>query len=121
LDEGTELAGIAGQALVGPLKAEDDDAGGRAVEPTADDAGDHFRQGALEGGAVYEVGQVEDGQSWPSPGCTRAPAGGVVVEAELLAAEGGRAAAVAGGVEVMAGWTGCGHGLLLEVKGERLD
>jgi len=48
------------------------------------------------------------------------PARGVVVEAELLAAEGGRAAMLAGGVEVMAGGTGCGHGgLSLVVKSKR--
>jgi hypothetical protein len=111
------LAGVAEQALAGHPKAEDDEAGGRAVEPAADDSRHHFRQGALDGGAVFEAGQVEDGQSWLSPGCSRAPAGGVVVEAELLAAEGGRAAAVAGGVKEMAG---CGHGEnSLIVKSER--
>jgi hypothetical protein len=40
-------------------------------------------------------------------------AGRVLVEAELLAAEGGRAAGFTGGVKVMAGW-GCGHIELLE-------
>jgi hypothetical protein len=113
LDEGAELAGVAGQVLVGRQKGVDDEACGRAVEPAADDPGDHFRQGALDGGAVYEAGQVESGQSWPSPGRAGAPAGGMVVVTELLAAEGGRAAGVAGGVKVMASWTGCRHGGLL--------
>jgi hypothetical protein len=113
LDEGSELVGVAGQGLVSELKAEDDKAGGRGFEPAADDSRDHLCEGALDGDAVYEGGQVEGRQPWLSPGCTRGTAGGVVVEAELLAAEGGRAAAVAGGVEVMAGWMGCGHGGLL--------
>jgi hypothetical protein len=39
-----------------------------------------------------------------------------MVEAELLAAEGGRTAAIAGGVKVMAGWTGCVHGGLLQKR-----
>src|ERR1035438_1273272 len=59
LDEGTELPGVAEQAPVGHLKAEDHEAGGRAVEPAADDLRDHFRQGTLDGVSVYEAGQVE--------------------------------------------------------------
>ena len=116
LDESTELVGVTGQGLVNELKAGDDEAGRRGVEPAADDSGDHLCEGALDGGAVYEGGQVEGRQSWLSPGCTRGAAGGVVIEAELLAAEGGRAAALAGGVEVMAGRMGCGHGGLLGLK-----
>ena len=113
LDEGAELAGVAVQVLVGHLEGEEEEAGGRAVEPAADDSGDHFRQGELDGGAVFEAGQVEDGRSWLSPGCRRTPAGGVVVVTELLAAEGGRAAGFAVGVKVAAGGIGRGHGGLL--------
>jgi hypothetical protein len=118
LGEGVESAGVAGQVLIGQLKGEDHEAGNRAVEPAAGDSGHHLGEGALDGRAIHEAGQMEGGQSWLSPGCTRA-ARGVVVEAELLVAEGGRTAATAGGQEVVAGWTGCGHGgsSLVEGKG----
>ena len=106
LDEGAEGVGVAGQGLVGDLKGEGEKAGRAAIEPAAEDSGGHFGEGALDGGPVYEVGQVEGGESWLSPGCPGAPAGGMVVEAELLAAEGGRAAGLAVGFGVMAGVDG---------------
>ena len=52
LDESAELVGVAGQGLVSELKAEDDKAGGRGVEPAADDSRDHLCEGALDGDAV---------------------------------------------------------------------
>jgi len=113
LDEGTEWVGVAKQVAVGQLKAEDHHAGGCGVEPAADDPGDHLGEGALDGDAVSESGQVEARHSRFSPARTRGPAVGMVIETELLAAEGGRAAGLAGGVEVMAGGAGCGHGGLL--------
>jgi hypothetical protein len=61
LDEGVQLAGVAGQVLVGQLKGEDQEAGGGGVEPAADDSGDHFCEGTLDGNAVGEGGQVEAG------------------------------------------------------------
>src|ERR1039458_1472128 len=64
LDEGSELVGVAGQGLVSELKAEDDKAGGRGFEPAADDSRDHLCEGALDGDAGDEGGQVEGRQSW---------------------------------------------------------
>jgi hypothetical protein len=107
--------GVAEEAPVGQLEGENHEACGGAVEPAAANSGDHFCERTLDGGAVFEAGQVEDRQPWLSSDCTRAAAGGVVVVAELLAAEGGRAAGLAGGLEVMAGGMGCGHGGLLHL------
>jgi hypothetical protein len=109
LDERSEWPVIAGQVLVDQLKAGENEAGSRAVEPAADESRDHLGEGALDGGAVCEIGQVEGGQSWLPPGCARA-ARGVVVVTELLVAEGGRAAGLAGRLKVTAGGTGCRHG-----------
>jgi hypothetical protein len=112
VDAGAELAGGAGEVLIGQLQGEDHEAGLVVVEPPTDDAGEYFGEGALDGGGVGEAGrQVEDGRRGFAPGGARAAAGGVVEEAELLATQGGRAAGLAGGVDVMAG--GCGHGELL--------
>jgi len=92
-----ELNGVAGKVVVGKLQGVDEEARRLAVEATAANPGGHLGEGALDGGAVLESGEVEDGWFRLSTAGTGTVAGGMVVVAELLAAEGGRAAGAAAG------------------------
>jgi hypothetical protein len=112
-DEGAKRAGVAGQAFVGESQNSEEEPGGLALESAADQAGYDFGEGTLDGVAVVEAGQVEGGRSGASSAWATGTAGGMVVVAELFAAEGRGAARVAGGVDVMAiGESGVVHGEL---------
>ena len=78
-------------------------AGALVVELVGGDAGENLGEGELDAGAVVDGGQLEDGVRGVDSamaGC--GAAGGVVVVAEGLAAQGGRAAAAARGEDVTA-------------------
>ena len=103
---GLQRPRITGQGAVRELQCEEEEAGGLWAEAAADGTGDDFSEGSLDGVAVGEVGQVKDGRpGFPSAWAGRT-ASGMVVEAELLVAESGRATAVAVSVEVMADGSG---------------
>jgi hypothetical protein len=78
--------------------------GGHAlcVERVGGDAGEDFGEGVLDGGAVLERGECEDGVVGVDVKVFGRAPGGLVVVVELLAAQGGRAAAMAVDVDVAA-------------------
>jgi hypothetical protein len=104
----TQVMRYRGEVGLSHLQSKEEEAGAFGVEGVVREAAADLGEGDLEGFGVDDGGQVEGGARGPGTGgrTTR----GVVVEAELLAAEGGRAAALAGGVEIMAGEKRCGHG-----------
>jgi hypothetical protein len=114
--------GGAGQVDAGDLEAVEEEAGALGVDLVGGDAAEDFADGALDGGAVLGVGQVEGGAAatalaWVGD---RA-AGGVVVVTELFVAEAGAGAAASVGEDVAAlvlldlfgcRWCGVLHGLV---------
>jgi hypothetical protein len=73
------------------------------VELVGGDAGEDLGEGELDAGAVVDGGQLEDGVLGVDSAVARGgAAGGVVVVAEGFAAQGGRAATAARGVDVTA-------------------
>jgi hypothetical protein len=72
------------------------------VERVGGDAGEDFGEGVLDGGAVLERGECEDGVVGVDVKVFGRAPGGLVVVVELLAAQGGRAAAMAVDVDVAA-------------------
>ena len=92
-----------GEVEAGDLEAVEEEAGAARVDFVGGDALQDFADGGLDGGAVFGEWQVEGGAAasalfWVGD----RTAGGVVVVAELLAAEAWAAAAVAVGEDVAA-------------------
>jgi hypothetical protein len=103
-------AGLSGQVDGGDAQGAEEQAGALVVELVEGDAVSDFEDGALDGGAVFEAGQVEGGvgEDEVAVGSAAGP-GGVMEVAKFFAAECGTAAAVAGGGDVaaevtFAGW-----------------
>ena len=103
---GKSGAGHCREVGFGHLEDGEEEAGAFGVEGVVGEAADDLGDGDLEIFGIEDGGQIEG--SAGGRGSAGRAAGGVVEEAELLAAEGGRAARLAGGVEVMAGWIGHG-------------
>ena len=105
---GLRLAGLVfcgafgfGEDAGGDLEAVEEESGAAGVDLVGGDALENFTEGLLDGGAVFGDGELEfEGCEWAVFG--RGFAGGVVVVAEVLVAERGRAAAVSGGEDVAA-------------------
>ncbi len=94
---------LAGQVERGDLEAVEEEAGAARVDLVAGDTLEDFADGELDGGPVFGEGEVEGGFCWRrGRGARDGFAGFVVVEAELLVAEGLGAAAVAVGENVAA-------------------
>jgi len=94
---GGEAVGDAGDA-----QSVDEQGGAAGVEGVGGDAGEDVGQGAEDGGTVLDEGEGEDGVVGVDAEVFGRPAGGVVEVAEVLAAQGGAAATVAGGLDVAA-------------------
>jgi hypothetical protein len=95
----------------GDAEAVEDERGALVVDGVGADAGEDVGEGELDGGGVVDGGKGEDGVEGGLVEVFGAAAGGVVEVAEVLAAEAGGAAAVAGEVDVaalVAGGFGCG-------------
>jgi hypothetical protein len=90
---------LAGEVGGGDLEAVEEDAGALVVEVAGGDAAEDVEDGDLDGGAVLDGLHFEDADAAGEGGVA---AGAVVVVAEVLGAEGGRAAAVSVGVDVAA-------------------
>jgi len=102
-------AGFAGKVGGGDLQAVEEEAGAALVEVAGGDAAEDFKEGELDGGAVFEGGEDEGVGGIAGGFGAGGAAASVVVEAEGLSAQGGAAAAVAGGVDVAAAEAfGCG-------------
>jgi len=87
----------------GELQGVEDGAGAPSVELPRGEAGQYLGEGELDALAVVDGAQLEDGLLWENATVARGwAAGGVVVVAEVLAEQGGRAAAAARGVDVAA-------------------
>ena len=96
-----ELGFVAvGEVGAGDLKAVEEDAGALVVDVSGGDAAEDVVEGDLDGVAVVDGLHFEDAEAAGEWGVGQA--GAVVVVAEVVAAEGGRAAAVAVGVDVAA-------------------
>jgi hypothetical protein len=82
-------AGVPGEGAAGDLEGVEDEAGALEIDGVGGDAGDDVVDGDVDGGAVFDEG---DGFQLRVAGC-RMPgfgaAGGVVVVAEVLAAQSG--------------------------------
>ena len=95
-----------GQVGAGDLQAVEENAGSFGVDVSGGDAAEDVVEGDLDGVAVVDGLHFEHAEAAGERGVGQA--GAVVVVAEVVAAEGGRAAAVAVGVdvaaEVAAGW-----------------
>jgi hypothetical protein len=108
LDGSGEFVGP-GEVGAGDLEGVEDEAGAAGVYGVGGEAADELADGLLDGGAVLGEGEVEGGfpvgqaDGIGSDGF----AGGVVVVAEVLAAKGAAAAAVAVGEDVTALEDGC--------------
>ncbi len=102
--EGVAVAvGFAGQVDAGDLEAVEEQASAFGVDLVAGDAEDDLADCALDGSAVFGQREVELGLAAAAlGGVVDGTAGGVVVVAELLAAEARTAAAVAVGEDVAA-------------------
>jgi hypothetical protein len=109
-------AGLSGEVDGGDAQGAEEQAGALVIELVEGDAVGDFEDGALDGGAVFEAGQIEGGVGEDEVALRPAAGtGGVVVIAEVFAAERWAAAAVSGGVDVAAEvafagrfWLGCG-------------
>ena len=97
------------QVLGGDLEAVKDEACAADVELIGCEADDHFVEGILQGALVGGWGEVEASAGAAGVGIGDGATVGVVEVAEGFAAEGGGAAAVGVGEEVVAEW--CGHGV----------
>ena len=92
-----------GEVEAGDLEAVEQQAGAARIDVVGGDALEDFADGGLDGGTVFRQRQVEGGAAaaalfWVGDGFSR----GVVVVAELLAAQTGAGAAVAVGEDVAA-------------------
>lgn len=92
-----------GEVEAGDLEAVEQQAGAARIDVVGGDALEDFADGGLDGGTVFGQRQVEGGAAaaalfWVGDGFSR----GVVVVAELLAAQTGAGAAVAVGEDVAA-------------------
>ena len=95
--------GVAGEVGAGGLKAVEEEAGAAGVDLVERDAAEDLADDVLDAGAVLGHGELEDTAAAAAGfGVGDGAAGGVVVVAEVLAAEGGTAAAVATGEDVAA-------------------
>jgi hypothetical protein len=95
------------------LQAEEEQAASFEVEVVGGDAGEDLRGDGEGGGAVLDDGELEGlvgVEVAEFSGVGLGAAGGVVVVAELLAAQGGRAALEAGEVDVAASDAALGYG-----------
>jgi hypothetical protein len=90
----------AGEVGTGDLQAVEEDAGSLVVDVAGGDAAEDVVEGDLDGVAVVDGLHFEDADAAGERGVGEALA--VVVVAEVLGAQGGRAAAVAVGVDVAA-------------------
>ncbi|HEX3374120.1 MAG TPA: hypothetical protein VHS13_07925 [Edaphobacter sp.] len=90
-----------GEVEAGDLEAVEEESGAAGVDVVGGDALEDLADRALDGGAVFGQGEFE-GRATGSAGVGCGFAGGVVVVAEVLAAEAGAAAAVAVGEDVAA-------------------
>ncbi len=118
--------GEAGEVDAGDLEAVEEEAGAAGVELLEGDAGEDGGDGLLDGGAVFDEGEVEGGAAaFTLAGVLEGAAGGVVEVAEGFAAEAGAAALAAVGVDVAAAeacGVGCGEiGWCLVADGVRGD
>ena len=80
------IAGYAREVGFGHLEGEEEEAGAFEVEGVVGEAADDLGEGYLE---ILGVGDGRDVEGCTGVGSGRRAAGGVMVEAELLAAEGG--------------------------------
>ena len=96
---GAELEGEVGG---GDLESVEEDSGAFVVQLAAGDAGEDVAQGDLDGGGVVDGRDGEDGELAAIVGGGAEAAGALVVIAEVLAAEGGRAASTALGEDMTA-------------------
>ena|GEM_PF-5101622 len=112
-------ARIAGEIAAGDEEAVEEAARALVVELVAGDEGEDLGEGELDAGVVVDGGDLEFSLVGVDSTVARSgAAGGVVVVAEVLAAQGWRAAAAARGVDVAAeitldgdvGEFGCGFG-----------
>jgi hypothetical protein len=114
-------AGLPGEGGCGDAEAVEEEAGALDLDGLGGDAGEDVVDGEADGGAVLEQGDGEDGFLGEDVEVFGRAAGGLVVEAEGLAAEGGGAAAAAVDADVAAaeaaggGGFGGGVGLLRHV------
>ena len=114
---GAGVGGGFGEVEAGGLEGVDEEAGAAGVDVVAGDEVDDFGEGVLDAGALGEVGVAgEDGlEAADGEGLAvgDGAAGGVVVVAEVLAGEGGGAAAASVGEDVAALPAGVAHGGVL--------
>jgi hypothetical protein len=96
---GAELEGEVGG---GDLESVEEDSGAFVVQLAAGDAGEDVAQGDLDGGGVVDGRDGEDGELAATVGGGAKAAGALVVIAEVLAAESGRAASTALGEDMTA-------------------
>jgi hypothetical protein len=111
VDVGPVVRGAGGGAREvggGDAEAGEKEAGLLVVDVAGGDAAEDLEEGELDGVAIVDAGHLEGALVAMSVGGFAA--GAIVVEAEVVAAEGGRAAAGAAGVDVTAliaaGWIG---------------
>lgn len=102
--------GGAGEVGGGGAEAVEEKAGAGELDGLGGDAGEDVGEGELDGAGVLEDGEGEDGVFGEDVEVFWGSAGGVVVEAEGLVAEGGGAAAVAVGEDVAAAEAAAGAG-----------
>jgi hypothetical protein len=95
-------AGLAGEVDGGGTQGVEEETAALRVELVEGDAAGDFSDGELEGGAVFKAGQVECGVGRDEAGGSGGRTVGVVEVAEVLSAEGRRAAAAASGMDVAA-------------------
>ena len=95
--------GEAGEVCAGDLEAVEEEAGAAWIELVAGDAAEDLADGALDGGTIFDEGEVEAAAAGAAlDGVRDRATGGVVVIAEIFAAEAGAAAAVSVGEDVAA-------------------
>ena len=106
LSGGGGFAGLGGawEVEAGDLEAVEEESGGAQVDGVGRDAAEDLADGLLDGGAVFGLGDVEAAPAVAGGdgGARGWATGGVVVVAELLAAEAGAAAAASIGEDVAA-------------------
>jgi hypothetical protein len=112
---GWGVAAGAGEVAGGDLEAVEEEGGALVVEGAGGDAGEDVGEGELDGGRVVDGEHGEDGVEGFLAEVFGRAAGGVVVVAEVFAAQAGRAAAAAFEVDVAALVAGFGLGGWLRV------
>lgn len=102
---------LAGQVGAGDLETVEEQACAPGIDLVVGDAAEDLADGELDGGAVFGDGEVEGVAVLMGTRVGHRSAGGVVVVAEVFAAQAWAAAAVAVGEDVAALVTfGLGHG-----------